>query len=103
MSRKKDVIKEIKKHDDLEGTLDLFEKNNISEDVIKSDVVENKTPDNKDIDMTDKKNVEPETSLNYIGRGFKTLQEAEDFVNTVVFAKLGEADKNEYINWLKNK
>jgi hypothetical protein len=39
--------------------------------------------------------------LNYIGRGFATLEEAKDFPNTEVFKKLGKADRDEYLNWLK--
>ncbi len=106
MSKNKNKVEEIKnieKHDDLEGTLDLFVKNDISEDAKKSDEVENKTPDIKDIDTKKKSVTETKSTLNYIGRGFNSLEEAEDFVNTKVFARLGEADKNEYLNWLNNK
>lgn len=39
--------------------------------------------------------------LDYASRGFKSLDAAYDFVNTDKFANLGDADKIEFINWLK--
>lgn len=39
--------------------------------------------------------------LDYAGRGFKSLEAAYDFVNTERFANLGDADKAEFMNWLK--
>lgn len=39
--------------------------------------------------------------LNYKGRGFKTLEDAVNFPNTDTFKRLGNADKQEYLNWLK--
>ena len=39
--------------------------------------------------------------LDYASRGFKSLDAAYDFVNTERFANLGDADKIEFINWLK--
>ena len=39
--------------------------------------------------------------LNYVGRGFNTLEDAKNFPNTEVFKKLGKADQEEFLNWLK--
>lgn len=39
--------------------------------------------------------------LDYASRGFKSLDAAYDFVNTERFANLGDADKIEFVNWLK--
>lgn len=39
--------------------------------------------------------------INFIGRGFSTLEEANEFINTDTFKKLGIADQAEYKNWLK--
>ena len=40
-------------------------------------------------------------NLNYASRGFKSLEAAYDFVNTEIFANLGDADKIEFMNWLQ--
>lgn len=74
---------------------------------------EEKEQENKEelVEETDTKDVEkPEEvieivevkhELNYEGRGFKTLEDAVNFPNTDTFKKLGNADKQEYLNWLK--
>lgn len=38
--------------------------------------------------------------IDFEGRGFTSLKDAENFVNTEVFAKLGKEDQEEYLNWL---
>lgn len=45
--------------------------------------------------------IEVKHELDYEGRGFKTLEDAVNFPNTDTFKKLGNADKQEYLNWLK--
>lgn len=41
--------------------------------------------------------------IKFPARGFKTLNDAIDFMSTEQFKKLGEADKEEYKNWLIKK
>lgn len=42
----------------------------------------------------------PNSEIDYIGRGFNSLEDAVEFVNTDVFSRLGKADRDEYLNWL---
>ena len=41
--------------------------------------------------------------VDYASRGFKSLDDAILFMDTPYFKGLGEADKNEYRNWLIKK
>ncbi len=38
--------------------------------------------------------------VDFKSRGFKTMEDAINFINTDVFKKLGDADKEEFKNWL---
>lgn len=38
--------------------------------------------------------------IDYAGRGFKSFEDAIDFMETSYFKGLGESDKNEYRKWL---
>lgn len=40
-------------------------------------------------------------NIDYKSRGFETLEQASEFVYTTQFIKLGQADKDEYIAWLR--
>jgi len=64
-----------------------------------------KEADKKDSKESNEKENEPVKKMNkkldYIGRGFDSLEAAYDFVNTEVFARLGQADKDEFTQWLK--
>ena len=42
------------------------------------------------------------STLNYRSRGFETEKDARNFVKTDYFKNLGEADKEEFMAWLKN-
>lgn len=48
------------------------------------------------------KNKKPKSNkkIDFEGRGFASLKDAENFVNTETFAKLGKEDQEEYLNWL---
>lgn len=58
----------------------------------------------------DEDNIEPENieeskdveynDVDFKGRGFKTLKDAIKFLDSPVFERLGEADKEEYKKWL---
>lgn len=39
--------------------------------------------------------------IDFVGRGFSSIKEAIDFVETDYFKHLGKADQEEYKNWLK--
>lgn len=43
----------------------------------------------------------PNKNLDYSGRGFKSLDDAYNFIKTERFANLGDADKAEFMNWLE--
>lgn len=47
-----------------------------------------------------KANKGKKNDLDYEARGFKTLEEACNFVNTDIFKNLGRADREEYLKWL---
>lgn len=50
--------------------------------------------------VLEKNKVVKTQEIDFIGRGFRTIEEANEFVNTEIFARLGKADQAEYINWL---
>lgn len=39
-------------------------------------------------------------NVNYAGRGFNSLEEAIEYMNSETFKNLGDADKNEFKKWL---
>lgn len=45
--------------------------------------------------------IEDKKDLDFRSRGFETLDQAYDFINTYYFKHLGKADQDEYMNWLK--
>ena len=51
-----------------------------------------------------KNNIETEkvSEINYIGRGFSSLEDAKAFVDSNYFKGLGKADRDEYLNWLNS-
>lgn len=53
------------------------------------------------LDLEEEKIVHNST-LDYRSRGFKTEKDARNFVKTDYFKNLGEADKEEFMAWLKN-
>lgn len=62
-----------------EGNKDFFDNKNIIEETIK---------------------INSDKTVDYVNRGFKTLEEAYNFVETEYFKNLGKADQEEYIDWL---
>lgn len=82
-------------------TLGAIEKVSITNDV-SEDYIEGK------IDLFETKNeVKPSNinfssvkELDYKGRGFNTIDEAFAFIDTDYFKGLGQADQDEFINWL---
>ena len=64
------------------------------------DMLENDTDDTQDV--ADSSEEEIKVEVDYKGRGFKTYQEAVDFIETEKFKRLGVADQEEYKNWLYN-
>ena len=98
MSRNKKIITEVipeeitidnseVSEDYYEGTVDLFEK-----EVINS--LEEVKPIEKTL------NYEHVKSIDYVARGFETLEDAFEFTNTPYFKGLGKEDQDEFINWL---
>ena len=61
--------------------------------------------DNEEIETTDN-NVVTETEelqyndVDYSGRGFNSLEDAINYMNSDTFKNLGDADKNEFKKWL---
>lgn len=62
----------------------------------------------EETDTEEKEEIEEEIEIkevnktvDYKGRGFKTLEDAIDFPNTETFKRLGDADKQEYLRWLE--
>ena len=78
--------------------------NEIVEESKENDVQENldeKETEKESLDLEEEKIVHNST-LDYRSRGFKTEKDARNFVKTDYFKNLGEADKEEFMAWLKN-
>ena len=73
--------------------LEAEEQEKTVEEVV-SEIVE------ESIDETKEELVRNE-NLDYSGRGFKSLDDAYNFIDTERFANLGDADKIEFMNWLQ--
>lgn len=87
-----------------------FQMNSVGTDEVEIPVVEPKKDENEveksDEEIEEVNFLDPDTKYNDIifpTRGFDSLEEAVDFMNTPYFKGLGEADKNEYRNWLIKK
>lgn len=82
-----------------------FQMNSVGTDEVEIPVVE---PINEEIQNEEIQNEEAEGTIeeieynevDYKSRGFKSLDDAIDFMETAYFKGLGEADKNEYKKWL---
>lgn len=74
--------------------------NEIVEESKENDVQEN-LDEKESLDLEEEKIVHNST-LDYRSRGFKTEKDARNFVKTDYFKNLGEADKEEFMTWLKN-
>jgi hypothetical protein len=61
------------------------------------DIENNNNIDVPDVDET--KGVQY-NNVNYAGRGFNSLEEAIEYMNSETFKNLGNADKNEFKKWL---
>ena len=54
-----------------------------------------------DVEVTNiNKKPKSNKKIDFEGRGFASLKDAANFVNTETFAKLGKEDQEEYLNWL---
>lgn len=60
-------------------------------------------PEVEETEETEETEVIDYNDVDYDGRGFKSLDDAILFMETPYFKGLGEADKNEYRNWLIKK
>ena len=64
--------------------------------------------DMKNVDDNDEEEIKEATKIEYNdvdfkSRGFKTLEDAINFLDTPYFKGLGDADKEEFKNWLIKK
>lgn len=84
-------------------TLDKLEKNaldfTVSDDYDEEEITDIVTSEAEEINSVEE--VKYNENIDYKSRGFDTLEQAIGFVNTIQFSKLGQADKNEYLAWLK--
>ena len=69
-----------------------------AEEVINTIIEEGK--EEHDREVTNKSKNKSNKKIDFEGRGFASLKDAENFVNTETFAKLGKEDQEEYLNWL---
>ena len=69
------------------------------EEVINPIIEEDKEKHDKEVTNKNKK-PKSNKKIDFEGRGFASLKDAENFVNTETFAKLGKEDQEEYLNWL---
>ena len=68
------------------------------EEVINTIIEEGKEEHGREV--TNKSKNKSNKKIDFEGRGFASLKDAENFVNTETFAKLGKEDQEEYLNWL---
>lgn len=61
------------------------------------DIEKDKTIDNPMVEET--KGLQY-NNVNYSGRGFNSLEDAIEYMNSETFNNLGDADKNEFRKWL---
>ena len=82
---------------------ELMEKNTekevTAEEVINPIIEEDKEKHDEEVTNKNKK-PKSNKKIDFEGRGFASLKDAENFVNTETFAKLGKEDQEEYLNWL---
>ena len=69
------------------------------EEVINTIIEEGKEEHDEEVTNKNKK-PKSNKKIDFEGRGFASLKDAENFVNTETFAKLGKEDQEEYLNWL---
>lgn len=69
------------------------------EEVINTIIEEGKEEHDREVTNKNKK-PKSNKKIDFEGRGFTSLKDAENFVNTETFAKLGKEDQEEYLNWL---
>lgn len=82
-----------------------FQMNSVGTNEVEIPVVEAKTSEKTKVEETksDKIEVVEYNDVDYAGRGFKSLEDAIDFMETPYFKGLGESEKIEYHNWLIKK
>lgn len=80
---------------------------NVDNETVKDEEVTETEKDFKLEETEDEEVTETEVvdynEVDYASRGFKSLDDAILFMETPYFKGLGEADKNEYRNWLIKK
>lgn len=82
------------------------EANETPEETENEEVTEEEINNDFKMEETEDEEVTEEVEYNevdYASRGFKSLDDAILFMDTPYFKGLGEADKNEYRNWLIKK
>lgn len=81
-------------------TIEKLINNEYNYDMVKdndNDIENDKTIDNPIVEKT--KGLQY-NNVNYAGRGFNSLEEAIEYMNSETFKHLGDADKNEFKKWL---
>lgn len=97
---------EAEKTEESEEATEANETNETPEETEDKKVTEEEINDDFKMEETEDEEVTEEVEYNevdYASRGFKSLDDAILFMDTPYFKGLGEADKNEYRNWLIKK
>ena len=75
--------------------------NEVSEEINEKENLDTEKETRKE-SLREVKIVHNHSTLDYESRGFASEKAARDFVNTEYFKNLGEADREEFMAWLKN-
>lgn len=81
-------------------TIDKLINNEYNYDMIEADDNDNEEVETADNDVVTKTEELQYNDVDYSGRGFNSLEDAINYMNSDTFKNLGNADKNEFKKWL---
>lgn len=81
-------------------TIDKLINNEYNYDMIQADDNDNEEVETADNNVVTKTEELQYNDVDYSGRGFNSLEDAINYMNSDTFKNLGNADKNEFKKWL---
>lgn len=81
-------------------TIEKLINNEYNYDMVKDNNDDIEKDNDIDVPMVEETKGLQYNNVNYAGRGFNSLEEAIEYMNSETFKNLGDADKNEFKKWL---
>ncbi|MBR5795059.1 MAG: hypothetical protein IKY26_02810 [Erysipelotrichaceae bacterium] len=81
-------------------TIEKLINNEYGYDIEKDNDIDIEKDNDIDVPMVEKPKGLEYNNVNYAGRGFNSLEDAIEYMNSETFNNLGDADKNEFKKWL---